>query len=120
MQNHILKLVVFTSGMSVMAVEMSGLRLLAPYYGTSLVVTTILIGSLMGFLSLGYWLGGRWGDKHPDLQPNEAQEAWVEVKSIGEERGAGEAKQLEHLQQAKQQGRGIHRSVQAIHRSELV
>ena len=68
MQNHILKLVVFTSGMSVMAVEMSGLRLLAPYYGTSLIVTTVLIGSLMGFLSLGYWLGGRWGDKHPNLK----------------------------------------------------
>jgi predicted membrane-bound spermidine synthase len=51
-----------------MAVEMAGLRLLAPYFGTSLIVTTILIGSLMGFLSLGYWLGGRWGDKHPSLK----------------------------------------------------
>jgi predicted membrane-bound spermidine synthase len=51
-----------------MAVEMAGLRLLAPYFGTSLIVTTILIGSLMGFLSLGYWLGGRWGDKHPTVK----------------------------------------------------
>ena len=64
----VLQLIVFTSGLCVMAVEMAGLRLLAPYFGTSLIVTTILIGSLMGFLSLGYWLGGRWGDKHPSLK----------------------------------------------------
>lgn len=57
----------FTSGLSVMAVEMTGLRLLAPFFGTSLVVTTLLIGSLMGFLSLGYALGGRMGDKRPTL-----------------------------------------------------
>ena len=63
-----LKILVFTSGMSVMAVEMSGLRLLAPYFGTSLLVTTALIGTLMAFLSLGYWLGGRWGDAHPTLR----------------------------------------------------
>jgi predicted membrane-bound spermidine synthase len=63
----VLQLLVFTSGMTVMAVEMTGLRLLAPYFGTSLIVTTILIGSLMGFLSLGYYLGGKYGDKHPTL-----------------------------------------------------
>ncbi len=68
MQNKTLSALVFTSGLSVMAVEMTGLRLLAPYFGTSLVVTTILIGSLMGFLSLGYRLGGKYGDKHPTLE----------------------------------------------------
>ena len=60
-QRH-LQLLVFISGLSVMAVEMTGLRLLAPFFGTSLIVTTVLIGSMMGFLSLGYWLGGRWGE----------------------------------------------------------
>lgn len=68
MSNHTLKLVVFTSGASVMAVEMTGLRLLAPHFGTSLLVTTVLIGSLMGFLSLGYALGGRVADRYPTLQ----------------------------------------------------
>ncbi|MCB9778218.1 MAG: fused MFS/spermidine synthase [Alphaproteobacteria bacterium] len=66
--SRLLPVLVFTSGMSVMAVEMTGLRLLAPYFGTSLIVTTILIGSMMAFLSLGYWLGGRWGDKHPNMR----------------------------------------------------
>ncbi len=68
MNRRLLQLVVVTSGMSVMAVEMTGLRLLAPYFGTSLLVTTALIGSLMGCLSLGYWLGGRTADKHPSIQ----------------------------------------------------
>ena len=51
-----------------MAVEMTGLRLLAPFFGTSLIVTTVLIGSMMTFLSIGYWLGGRWGDQRPMLR----------------------------------------------------
>jgi hypothetical protein len=64
---RLLQLLVFTSGMAVMAVEMTGLRLLAPYFGTSLLVTTALIGTLMAFLALGYSLGGRVGDKQPTL-----------------------------------------------------
>ena len=62
-----LRILVFVSGATVMAVEMTALRLLAPFFGTSLMVTTILIGSMMAFLSLGYWLGGKYGDKHPTL-----------------------------------------------------
>ncbi len=67
MPNRLLQLLVFTSGLSVMAVEMTGLRLLAPYFGTSLLVTTALIGTLMAFLALGYALGGRVGDRKPTL-----------------------------------------------------
>ncbi len=63
-----LQAVVFTSGASVMAVEMTGLRLLAPHFGTSLLVTTVLIGTLMGFLALGYRVGGKLADRHPTLQ----------------------------------------------------
>ena len=67
MPSLLLRVLVFVSGASVMAVELTALRLLAPFFGTSLLVTTILIGSMMGFLSLGYWLGGRYGDKNPQL-----------------------------------------------------
>ena len=67
MSRTLLKILVFVSGLSVMAVEMTGLRLLAPFFGTSLIVTTVLIGSMMAFLSLGYALGGRWGDRYPQL-----------------------------------------------------
>ena len=63
-----LSVLVFVSGATVMAVELTGLRLVAPYFGTSMIVTTILIGSMMAFLSLGYWLGGIWGDRHPRIE----------------------------------------------------
>ena len=63
-----LSTIVFISGLSVMAVEMTGLRLLAPYFGTSLLVTTMLFSSMMGFLSLGYSLGGKYGDQNPTLK----------------------------------------------------
>lgn len=68
MSRALLQVIVFTSGMAVMAVEMTGLRLLAPYFGTSLLVTTALIGTLMGCLSLGYFLGGKIADKRPTLR----------------------------------------------------
>lgn len=48
-----------------MAVEMSGTRLLAPYFGTSLFVWTNVISVIMLALALGYSLGGRIADKHP-------------------------------------------------------
>ena len=62
-----LQRLVFTAGTAVMAVERTGKRLLAPYFGTSMLVTTVLIGTLMGFLSLGYALGGKKGDQNPTL-----------------------------------------------------
>ncbi len=68
MAKRYLSLLVFVSGATVMAVELTGLRLVAPYFGTSMIVTTILIGSMMAFLAVGYRLGGILGDKHPRIE----------------------------------------------------
>lgn len=51
--------IVFVSGMAVMAVELTAVRLIAPFFGASLFVWTGVIGVVLGALSLGYWLGGR-------------------------------------------------------------
>lgn len=48
-----------------MAVEMSGTRLLAPYFGTSLFVWTNVIAVILVSMALGYWWGGRMADRHP-------------------------------------------------------
>lgn len=55
----------FICGAAVMSVEMSGTRLLAPYFGTSLFVWTNVIGVIMMALTLGYALGGKMADRHP-------------------------------------------------------
>lgn len=50
-----------------MAVELSISKLLAPYFGTSQIIWTIIIGLIMISLSIGNVLGGRSADKHNSL-----------------------------------------------------
>ncbi|MBO4402024.1 MAG: fused MFS/spermidine synthase [Selenomonadaceae bacterium] len=52
----------FFAGMSVMAVELGASRLLAPYFSSSQIVWTIIIGTIMIALALGNVFGGRWAD----------------------------------------------------------
>jgi spermidine synthase len=56
----------FFSGMSVMAVELGANRLLAPYFSSSQIVWTIIIGTIMIAMALGNVYGGRAADKKPD------------------------------------------------------
>lgn len=56
---------VFTSGVAVMGLEMSASRLIAPYFGTTLSVWTSLIGLVLLFLTVGYYLGGALADRFP-------------------------------------------------------
>lgn len=56
----------FFAGMSVMAVELGASRLLAPYFSSSQIVWTIIIGTIMIAMALGNIMGGRWADKNPN------------------------------------------------------
>ena len=56
----------FFAGMSVMAVELGASRLLAPYFSSSQIVWTIIIGTIMIAMALGNLYGGRSADKDPD------------------------------------------------------
>jgi spermidine synthase len=66
MSKYRLEMIVFITGAVVMALELVGSRIVAPYLGTSIYVWTSLIGVILASLSLGYYWGGRLADKKPD------------------------------------------------------
>ena len=63
---YYLYLTEFFAGMSVMAVELGASRLLAPYFSSSQIVWTIIIGTIMIAMALGNIYGGRKVDKNPN------------------------------------------------------
>ncbi|MEM7112167.1 MAG: fused MFS/spermidine synthase [Chloroflexota bacterium] len=58
-------LTVFVSGMSTLAIEFTASRMLQTVYGTSNLVWANVIGLVLFFLTMGYFLGGRLADKYP-------------------------------------------------------
>jgi len=68
MKKALLEITVFFCGFATMALELMGSRLLAPYLGTSIYVWTSLIGMILGAMSVGYWFGGWFADKNPDIK----------------------------------------------------
>lgn len=67
MKKYILEITVFIAGAIGMVIELVAARILSPYLGSSNLIWTCIIGMMLGFMSLGYYFGGRISDRHPHI-----------------------------------------------------
>lgn len=61
--------VAFFSGLVVLTVEITAFRIVAPFFGNSIFITTNLLGVILAGLAVGYWVGGRYADRYPSARP---------------------------------------------------
>ena len=66
--NRFLYVLVFVVGTASLGAEIAAARLMAPFFGASTIVWANTIGVVLVSLSIGYWLGGRLGDRYPRLR----------------------------------------------------
>jgi spermidine synthase len=64
-----LLLSVTLAGMAVLVIEITAMRMLAPFFGNSIFTISSVIGIILAALGLGYYLGGTLADRRPS-------EAW--------------------------------------------
>jgi spermidine synthase len=56
---------VFISGMTTLASELAAARLIGNVFGTSNIVWSSIIGLILIYLTVGYFIGGKWADANP-------------------------------------------------------
>lgn len=57
----------FLAGVAIMGVETAASRFLAPYFSSSQIIWTLIIGTILIAMSIGNVLGGKMADKHNNI-----------------------------------------------------
>ncbi|GHG03683.1 fused MFS/spermidine synthase [Thalassotalea marina] len=68
LHNSLVYFLAFSSGFSIMGIELLGGRILAPYFGSSVHIWGSIITVFMLSLSLGYLFGGKLSTLNPSLK----------------------------------------------------
>lgn len=65
LRKKILFIIVFLTGGAILIIEILAARLLSPFFGNTIYTYSSIISVVLGALSVGYYVGGRWADKRP-------------------------------------------------------
>ena len=65
LERTVLRIAVFLSGAMLMAAEIVAFRIVGKTFGSALRETTAVIAVFLTAMSIGYWAGGRIGDRRP-------------------------------------------------------
>ncbi|MGF1506288.1 MAG: spermidine synthase [Anaerolineae bacterium] len=69
----------FIAGLTTLGIELTTARLLGNIYGTSDVAYAGIISMMLAYLTIGYFVGGRIADRHPDARVFYALLAWASL-----------------------------------------
>lgn len=64
-ERTVLRIAVFAAGALLMALEVAAFRIIGKTFGSALRETTTVIAVFLAAMSIGYWAGGRAGDRWP-------------------------------------------------------
>src|SRR3989344_3185940 len=67
-KHNILPIAVFLTGACVLIVEIVATRVLSPFYGNTIFTVSSVISVILAALSVGYYAGGKFADRHPSLR----------------------------------------------------
>ena len=68
LQERLILLISVFTGFCVVGVEVTSSRLLAPYFGSSIIVWSGIIGVVLLSLAIGYYLGGKISERYPSIK----------------------------------------------------